>query len=117
MRISKILRCAAVILATTGSSLSFGNANGAGKVSVIGGKVAGGTSLYFGITPEPTNRAACSTDSGYHFVLDPSTPEGQALYSAILMAASTKTQIYVTGTGTCDLGQPMEGVQYWSVVP
>jgi hypothetical protein len=74
-------------------------------------------SLYFGITPPPTQRASCSTLPQYQFVFDPTTPQGKTLYAAILMARALGKQINVYGTGTCEYGQPMEGVFYWSVDP
>ncbi len=91
----------------------FAGANGNGKITQIGGQVEAPSSIYFGIDPVPSGRASCNTGNDYQFVIDPSTPEGKAMYSALLTASSTGKNIIVQGTGNCDLGQPMETVSYW----
>lgn len=99
------------------SENSSAAAIGTGEVSKIGGQVTGVPSIYFGLTPEPTERAECNSNAkGYQFVLDPSTDAGKALYSAILAAKTTGKKITVRGTGACGLGHAMETVSYWILV-
>jgi hypothetical protein len=102
------------------ASVCHAIASGSGTVSYIGGMFQSPSyprSVYFGITPAPINRESCNNNSSYQFVFDPSTDDGKALYAALMMAISTGRQIYVYGTGSCVLGQAMEGVSFWSMVP
>src|SRR5581483_5333288 len=105
-------QCIAVGLAVLigAASVCRAAASGAGTVSYIGGEFQSPnypSSVYFGITPAPINREACNNNSSYQFVFDPSTPDGKTLYAALMMAISTGRSIYIYGTGTCVLGQPM----------
>lgn len=105
-----------VVLALT-TQAGSANALGGGVVVRVGGVFGSPSSVYFAILPVPTGRAACNSNASYQFVFDPSTSEGKALYSALLTAKATGTNILVYGTGTCILGQAMEGVSYWILDP
>jgi hypothetical protein len=103
-----------------GTGLAHANASGSGTITLIGGIFPNASyygAIYFGISPVPTGRAACNSNNYYQFVFDPTTPEGKALYAALLAVQASGKQIYVYGTGTCVLNQPMEGVSFWNFVP
>lgn len=103
-----------LVIAAAGSA--WANGSGTGTVTVIGGQFADGSypaSVYFGISPAPTGRPGCSTSGSYHFVFDPSTAQGKALYAALLVAKANNTPINIYGTGTCGFNQPMEQVVFW----
>jgi len=99
----------------------FGVANaaayGAGQVIQIGGQGLGPNLVYFGISPAPTNRASCNSHSDYQFVIDISSADGRALYSALIMIRASGLTIAVKGTGNCPTGISMETVSYWVVQP
>jgi len=99
------------------SASIYAGAIGSGKVEMIGGQPHGQVSVYFGINPPPTNKAPCNTHSNYHFVFDPTTDGGKALYSMLLTAEASDKTIRVNGTGNCILGLPMEEVNYWIMNP
>lgn len=88
---------------------------GGGTITYMGGTLPG--MVMVGITPVPTGRAVCNNNSSYQFVFDASTPEGKALYSALLMAKATDKRINLQGTGNCPTGYTMELVQYWYFEP
>lgn len=109
-----------LILQTLGNGVAVASASANGTITLIGGMVADASlpaSIYFGISPSPSGRAACNTHNTYQFVFDPSTPDGRALYAALLTVQASGKSIRVQGTGTCILGQPMEGVLYWNFAP
>lgn len=111
----KIFIGLSVLLAST--IVHANSATATGEIRIIGGQVTGQATVYFGVSPAPTAKAACSTNNDYQFVIDPATDAGKALYSAILMAKSTNKKITVKGTGNCGFGQPMETVSYWFLLP
>ncbi|MEK6747717.1 MAG: hypothetical protein AABY83_00740 [Pseudomonadota bacterium] len=111
-----------MISALVMSSPSFANASGEGVVTYISGNFGGvnpsyPSSVYFGISPAPVTRAECNTNGTYQFVFDPNTADGKALHSALLTAQTTSRKVTIQGTGACVLGQPMEGIAYWILLP
>lgn len=108
MNLNKKMFSAALMVIGSGAAFSAGF--GDGKITLIGGD---SSSVYFGINPPPINKASCSNNADYQFVLDPTTDGGRALYSALLTAKTTNKNVRVHGTGSCILGQAMEGVSYW----
>lgn len=109
-----------LILLMLDSGTAYASASANGTITLIGGMVADAShpaSIYFGISPAPAGRATCNTHNNYQFVFDPSTPDGKALYAALLAVQASGKSIRVQGTGTCILGQPMEGVLYWNFAP
>jgi hypothetical protein len=107
----------ASVLLVLSSGIAHANGSGTGTITFIGGMLPNPSypaSIYVGISPAPINRPACSNNGSYHFVFDPSTAEGKALYAALLSVQASGKQIYIYGTGTCALGQPMEGVSFWN---
>lgn len=119
MNIREIALCA-VLFQALGIGVACANASGTGTITLIGGTLASAShpsSVYFGISPAPSGRAACNTHDNYQFVFDPGTPDGRTLYAALLAVQASGKSIRVQGTGTCILGQPMEGVLYWNFAP
>ena len=117
---SKRLAVIALPMLVAVGSVCHAVASGSGTVSYIGGNFQNPnypSSVYFGITPTPINRESCNNNAYYQFVFDPNTADGKTLYATLMLAISTGRQIYIYGTGTCVLGQPMEGVSFWSMLP
>jgi hypothetical protein len=93
-------------------------AYGSGKITQVGGQSLGANIIYFALTPTPTNRASCNTHVSYQFMLDVSTADGKALYSTLLMAVASGTNVTVLGTGTCGGPSiPLETVSWWYLSP
>ena len=105
------------LLFAAAGTASYAGGSGNGFITQIGGQVSGQSAIYFGMSPAPSNRPACSTNNDYQFVIDPSTVGGQKLQEAILFSKKTNTKIIVVGTGNCILNQPMESVSYWVLDP
>ena len=76
--------------------------------SAINAKVTGVDSRVGGIflvafTPAPGGSPACATASDFRMTGNATTPDGKALYAAVLFAYSTGAPIaLIQGTGTCN---------------
>lgn len=56
-----------------------------------------------------TNRPSCATED--RWVINVSTPAGQAIYAAVLTAIASGRKITVQGTGACSFWGDTESVQ------
>jgi hypothetical protein len=95
------------------SSASAGSA-GLGSVSYILPLSSGAGSsqlMFFNISSLPSGHPACATNTG-RWVINVSTPAGQAMASLILTAYSLGKQITVQGTGACTDWPDTESVNY-----
>ena len=67
---------------------------------------------YFVYPSSPiTNGAACATDTS-RFVLDPSTPKGQAMIATALTAWAIGATVFIVGTGDCSIANNVESLRY-----
>ena len=115
MRISgrAVWRSAALIAAA--SVASFGSAAfaaGSGSGTVAGVNVEGASGK-FSTTAHP-GAPACATTG--RWAVDVSTPQGQSLWSAVLLAYSQNKPVTIGGTGTCGVWGDSETVA-WIYLP
>lgn len=96
---------------------SFASDTTTGKLEEIGGVGLGDNTVYFGVNPSPNNKPACSNHNKYDYVIDISTDKGKAIYSMLLMARTTQSNITIQGSGSCLAGSNIEEIRYWILQP
>ena len=101
---------AAALFAATGLA-SFGSAAfaaGSGSGTVAGVNVEGASGK-FSTTAHPGAPACAATG---RWAVDVSTPQGQSLWSAVLLAYSQNKPVTIGGTGTCSVWGDSETVAW-----
>jgi hypothetical protein len=95
---------------SAGATPAFASDGSSGYITEI--LPTNGTAAFFIHGGTRTTPPACAAGSGPRWVIDLSTPGGQAIMATILTAFSTNRPVHVVGTGTCALSPTDETVGY-----
>ncbi|TMP24475.1 hypothetical protein CWB99_22300 [Pseudoalteromonas rubra] len=85
------------------SGASFATSNQTGKItSLLTGPIYG-DKLFFNVDGTINNKPSCHTNEHFDYVLDISTPSGQAYMSLIMTAYAADKTVTVTGYDKCSI--------------
>jgi hypothetical protein len=92
-------------------SLSAWGGTYSGTINAVSAdnSVTGG--WYFVYTGAISGSPSCATD-GNRFVIDPTTPKGQAMIATVLAAFSLGKSVNIVGTGDCSVEGSDEALRY-----
>ena len=97
-----------VLLAAFSPAFAAGTCNGC-QIEMLGAGpyydslCSSGSCIFIGIEQPVTGKPGCSSNSGWDFVLDISTPSGRSTYALLLAAKSSGQSINIAGSNTCSL--------------
>jgi hypothetical protein len=119
MRKAYIGSIAAFFLMVCGAASAAGSCTGCRVKNIGSGPYfdsicASGSCVFLALEGTVTGKAACSTNSYWHFVVNLNTPSGKSTLAQLLAAQATGQLINVNGSNSC--GQSPSGVTedlYW----
>ena len=71
-----------------------------------------GNNVMLTISPLPSDVPDCQTNQGYSYVFDGTTEVGKMTLSSVLIAYSSKSNVWLGGTGSCSLYNSIENLSH-----
>lgn len=72
-----------------------------------------GDIVYINVEGTPTGRPSCATNQGgYDYAFDSSTKVGEKMFSVLLAAQRSNTNIKISGSGDCAVGSNVESIRW-----
>ncbi len=71
-----------------------------------------GNNVILTINPLPDDLPDCQTNKGYNYVFDGTTEVGKMTLSSVLIAYSSRADVWLAGNGSCSLYSGIESLKH-----
>lgn len=71
--------------------------------------------VYINIDGQQNNKPYCSVNKSFNYVVDVSTDIGKTVFSGLLAAYASQSEVAISGYGNCGLSSEVESLRWFSV--